>query len=744
VPIPRAAATRPLPLVVLLLLLPAPVAAQAIEASARATRVEAPPTIDGHLSDAVWASGEPITGFRQRDPEEGEPASEPTSVWILFDEVNLYIGARLDDGDAARIQANELRRDSDLDSDDTFAVILDTYRDRRNGFLFRVNPHGTRFDAIVRNEGQPDEDWTEEWRAEAAIDPTGWSVEIAIPFRSLRFNLEESGMLWGLNLQRVIRRKNEDAYWTNWSRDFDFEHVSQAGAMSGLERIRQGTRVRITPYVVGGAESLDATPAPQPTDGIGEVGIDDIKIAVTTNLTADIAVNPDFAQTEIDDQRVNLTRFSLFFPEKRQFFLEGAESLRMGPPGGEFSEDEALEMFHSRRIGLSDDGEPIPLIAGGKMTGKIHGVDLGLLAARTGKTALTVDPDDDDDENGGPALGPDAELPGETFGVLRFRREMFGRSYVGAIATIRDGAGDTNGALGLDARIVPHEQLIVSALVARTDDGTTEPQWAEFVGAEWDGDFFSGGAMYLDIDPEFDPGIGFVRRNDRLTKAGFSLGPRPSGGPIRQIEFGPEIQIHHDQEWTLITREMGFDVETEFQSGDAIEMGVTNIREDLPEEFEIEDGIVLPIGRYDWNEYGVSFNSYEGRAVTFEVGVDFGGFYNGTAQSLELSSDLRLGPHLLIGPEYEMNRISLVQGDFTTHLFGLRTDIAFTRDLLTSALFQYNSEGELAALQVRFNYIFRNIDNFYLVYNETRFTDGPFRNHSNRSLVSKLTYSIRF
>ena len=718
-----------MPLALLLLsTVSAAASAQSVVPDVQATRVAEPPTIDGRLSEPMWESAPAITEFRQRDPEEGAPASEATSVWILYDEENLYIGARLDDTEPGRILANELRRDSDMDSDDTFAVILDTYRDRRNGFLFRVNPNGARFDAVVRNEGQPEEDWTEEWRAEAVIGPQGWTVEIAIPFKTLRFDREDS-QVWGFDLQRVIRRKNEDVYWTNWSRDFDFEHVSQAGTLAGLERIRQGTRIRIQPYAVAGVESLDATEASGSPSGIGEVGIDDLKIAVTPNLTADIAINPDFAQTEIDDQRVNLTRFSLFFPEKRQFFLEGAESFRMSPPGGEFAEDEALELFHSRRIGLSDDGSPIPLIAGGKMTGKVQGFDLGILASRTGT---------DDD-----GLDETVDLEPENFGVVRFRREMFGRSYMGAIATVRDGAAPTNVTLGVDARFVLYRQLILSGLVSHVDDGVNEPQWASYAGAEWDGDFFSAGAVHMSIDPEFDPGIGFVRRNDVMTRAGFSIGPRPSGGPVRQIEFSPDFLVHHDHDGVLQTRELSFDIETEFESGDSFDVGVQNIREDLPEEFEIEDDIVLPIGRYDWNTAEVGFRTFEGRPVSGGASYEFGGFYSGTSRSLELDANLRLGKHLLVGPEYEMNRVSLAEGRFTTHLIGLRTDVTFTRDLLTSMLFQYNSEGELSALQLRFNYIFRNIDNFYLVYNETRFTDGPFKNRSNRSLVSKITYSLR-
>jgi hypothetical protein len=697
--------------------------AQDVPPTLRAVRVATPPVVDGALSEATWETGVAISDFRQREPEEGQPASEATTVRVLYDEVYLYIGAVLQDREPDRIYAKELRRDDDLGSDDTFAVLLDTYRDRRNAFLFRVNPRGTRFDAVVRNESSVDSDWDDQWTAEASRGPNGWSVEIAIPFKTLRFT-PGTTQIWGVNFERVIRRKNEEAYWTNWSRDFEFIHVSQAGVLEGLEGIRQGQRIRIRPYVVAGGESLQATAPPRGPRALGEVGIDDLKIAVTPNLTADIAVNPDFAQTEIDEQRVNLTRFSLFFPEKRQFFIEGAESLRMGPPAGEPWDDQRdLELFHSRRIGLSDGGEPIPIVAGGKLTGKVRDVDLGVLAARTTE---------------------DEGQPAESFGVVRFRRELLRRSYVGAIATTRYGGGLSNTTLGADAQFVVWEHLRLGALAARTDDSRTTPAWARHLGASWEDDFLEIGASHLDIDPTFDPGIGFVRRNDRKTEANLTIGPRPSGGPVRQFEIGPGILFHHDDRGALLTRELSFGVETEFQSGDEFDVTFGNTREYLPEPFEIETGIVLPEGRYGWNGVSAGFRSFEGRRATVGVEVEVGGFYDGWRRSFEVSGDLRLGSHVNVQPEYEMNDVDLTEGAFRTHLFGLRSDLAINRDLLTSIFFQYNSDGDLAALQVRLNYIFRNIDNLYLVYNETRFTEGRFADRSNRSLVAKVTYSLHW
>jgi hypothetical protein len=686
--------------------------------AARAARVEIAPVLDGRVDDEAWTRTEPIEDFRQRNPVQGAAASELTSVRLLYDEEHLYIGARLSDTAPQSILATELRRDDSLESDDTFAVLLDTFHDRRNAFVFRVNPNGTRYDAVVRNEEGTDPDWDEQWSAAATRSPDGWSVEIAIPFKTLRFDRDHA-QVWGLNFERVIKRKNEEVYWTNWNRSFEFTHVSQAGTLHGLEGIRQGQRLRIRPYLVLGGESLRAVSPGEPARALADAGIDDLKFAVTSNLTADIAVNPDFAQTEIDEQRVNLTRFSLFFPEKRQFFLEGAESLRMGPPLAEFS-NESLELFHSRRIGLSNEGAPIPLVLGAKLTGKVRDVDLGVLGARTGE------------EDG---------IPGETFGVVRFRREMLSRSYVGAIATARDGPGHASTVLGADARFVLKRHLALSALAARADDGSSGPQWARHLGAEWDDDFLALRAVHLGIDRLFRPTLGFVRRRDRQTEFAFSVGPRP-GGAFRQIEFGPELVLNHDEEGVLHSREIEVEVEADFESGDDLEISIGRVRENLIEPFEIEEGIELPAREYDWSQFNASFRSFDGRRLSANFDVEIGGFYSGRRRSLGISSDLRIGRHVIVQPEYELNDVDLAEGAFRTHLGGVRWDVAFSRDLLTSAFVQYTSEGHLAAIQVRLNYIFRNIDNFYVVYNETRFTAGPFADRSDRSLVMKVTYSL--
>ena len=342
----------------------------------------------------------------------------------------------------------------------------------------------------------------------------------------LRFTPDDE-QTWGLNFERVIKRKNELVYWSGWDRNYLFTDVSQAGHLSGLTGIRQAERIRFRPYVVAGAERLDAVSVPVGSEMIGEIGIDDVKFAVTSNLTADVAVNPDFAQTEVDDQRVNLTRFSLFFPERRSFFIEGADSLRMrvsmlhfGPP--------PLELFYSRRIGLSDRGEPASIVAGGKLTGKVRGFDLGVLNVQTGDSG---------------------DQAGQNYGAARVRKELFGRSYVGAIVTSREGGGASNRVAAADARFVVKEHLNIGALVGRSfDPGVDGEQWVGHVAAEWRSDLIDGGATYLDIRPNFNPGIGFVRRHERMTGGRVSLKPRPGAEWIRQLEFTPSLVYFQDDE----------------------------------------------------------------------------------------------------------------------------------------------------------------------------------------------------
>ena len=401
--------------------------------------------------------------FYQKEPLEGQRATETTRVCIVYDQAYLYVGVELRAPDPDRIRASELRRDSTLESDDSFAVILNTSHDHRNAFLFRINPLGTRFDGLIRNESSRiSSEWDEEWTEAAVITEDGWTAEISIPFKILRFSGAEE-QPWGINFERVMKRKNEFVYWSGWDRNFLFANVSQAGHLEGLGDIQQAERLRIRPYVVAGVEKFGAGSSSPGTRRLWDAGIDDLKFAVNSNLTADLTLNPDFGQVEVDGQRVNLTRFSLFFQEKRQFFIEGADSLRMrvgflqfGPP--------PLELFYSRRIGLSETGQPISILGGGKLTGKVGGWDIGILNVQTNEYQ---------------------DQPGENFTVARLRKEIFSRSYIGGILTNRQGGGNSNRVAGVDASFVLKDHLNLAGLFAKSfTPGISSEQWARQIGGQ--------------------------------------------------------------------------------------------------------------------------------------------------------------------------------------------------------------------------------------------------------------------
>jgi len=687
---------------------------------AGAVLIKAAPRIDGRLDDAVWKGAPAIDGFKQREPAEGADASETTTVRILYDETNLYIGAELADGDASGIRASELRRDNTLESDDSFAVLLDTYLDNRNAFVFRVNPRGTRYDALIRNESRfYYADWDEQWTAAAVLTDTGWSVELVIPFKVLRFRSAPT-QSWGLNFERVIKRKNELAYWRGWGRNFTFHNVSQAGRLDGLTGIKQAERWRLRPYVLAGGEDLDAVAQPQGRRRITEVGIDDLKWQATSTLTADLAVNPDFAQTEVDAQQVNLTRFSLFFPEKRQFFIEGADSLRMGVGLLHFGPP-PLEMVYTRNIGLSSTGSPIAIPVGGKLTGKAGGFDIGILNAQT------------------EGVG---DRDGENFSIARVRKEVLGRSYIGAIATNRQGGGARNTLVGADARFTFFNYLNVMGMAARAEDRGRPGQWAKQLGAEWRADQLELGANYIDIDPAFNAGIGYVRVRERLIGVRGSLKPRPKRWRIRQFEITPSTVWYHDAESVLRSRESNLTLATAFESGDRIEIVPFDSYERIVRPFAIGPGATLAPGEYDWRGVTTNIRTYNGRKASGTLSLSVGDFYDGNKNTVTVSGDLRPNRMFSFNPSYQVNDVRLSRGAFVTHLFGLRANVSFSTNLLTSAFAQYNSTGQLAATQVRLNYIFRGIDNIYLVYNETRFTAGVFDGRANRSLALKATYSI--
>ena len=530
----------------------------------RAVRTELPVTVDGNLDEPAWQQAEVALGFIQRDPSEGEPSTEQTEFRILYTPDTLYIGVICYDSDAGGILATERRRDDTLENDDIISIVLDTFHDHRNAFLFRTNPLGAQYDALVTDEGRTiNEEWDEQWNVTSQITSVGWIAEFAIPFKSLRV-YEENGAGWGLDLERVIRRKNEQSYWNNYQRGFNLQNVSQAGHLQGIENIETGMRLRVKPYLLGRVSQAVRRESP-PSNQFGssysndyEIGMEVMKYRITPSLTADLTWNTDFAQTEVDDQQVNLDRFSIFFPEKREFFLEGAGVYEFGLARSEAITD--LKLFHTRTVGLSEGTEriPIPITAGARITGNLKGFTLGLMNVQTD------------------SLGSQ-NIAENNYSMLRVKRNVLSRSYIGGFFLNREfgGSADFNRIYGLDANFIFYEYLTVSGLWAKSSEPENENRegrdWVSNGTVKWEDDFWLAGTDYVFIEPDFRNDLGFVpRKNMRRITPYFGIKPRPKSGPIRQINLNYRHDYVTDRDWEVQTKTLHYNAGLDFQSGDSL------------------------------------------------------------------------------------------------------------------------------------------------------------------------------
>ena len=589
--------------------------------------VEAP-VMDGVVDDDAWALADVASDFLQREPQEGQPATERTEVRILYDDENLYIGLIAYDNNPSAILASELRRDAlgggglfgggggGGGSDDTFSVVLDTFHDGRSAFLFTVNALGARYDATIRNESQINSEWDEAWNAAAQITARGWEAELIIPLSILRFSTGLAN--WGVDFERNIRRKNEQVAWSNYRRDFRFIAVSQAGDLRGFQNLSITQRFRLKPYFLGSASSLFDDPGR--TNSVDrELGIDDLKIQLTSNLTADLTYNTDFAQVEIDDQRVNLTRFSLFFPEKRDFFLEGANNFSFGPresSDGGFGPP-VLRMFHSRNIGLSPTGIPIPIDFGAKMTGKLGSGNVGFLHVRTGESGFGE---------------------GEGYSALRWRQDVLARSSVGALITNVEGPdGAFNTVVGADASFTFFDNLNISAFGARaTDSDVEEGKFAGQFRVGWQSDQWSASYDIMRIDSDFRSDLGFVLREDVVAQTiRGAYNHRPSGIPwLRTANLDFNYTTFHDTRGDLISRTSWIGPFISTEAGDGIGVFYSNSFERLDFPFQIHPDVTIPPGEYTFESLYAYYFTFGGRWASVGGEFQIGQFYDGTIVTL--------------------------------------------------------------------------------------------------------------
>jgi len=695
----------------------------------KAIRVTESITIDGVLDEPAWLLGQPATDFLQQQPTEGTPASERTEVRVLFNDKSIYFGIRALDSDAKHINARELVRDADFSNDDTVAIVLDTYHDRRNAFRFIVNPLGTQQAALITDEGRDiNVTWNGSWISAGRIDAKGYTVEIEIPLTTLRF--KEGIESWGFNVSRMIRRKNELSLWTSWERSFGLERVSQAGELTGVEEIRRRRLREIKPYASGewrdgaprvGANGFDAGAS-------ARIGIEVAKLGITPSLTAEFTVDPDFGQAEVDDQIVNLSRFSVFFPEKRDFFLENSGIFLFGREG----ENQA---FFTRRIGLTDNGAPVPIDYGVKLTGKIGPYNVGFLQVQTRKLGETVT-----------GLG----IPRQQFSVLRVKRDILRRSYIGAILVNRQGAttaggGSYNRVGGADAEFNLTDHYKVKAFwMGSATPGVHSGAGSSRLESIFENDLYRFITVYEDVGAKFNPEGGFIERNAIHQYFGqFAYKPRPKFIPhVQQMEFETQIEYYTDRAGKLATRQTELSWDTVFKnSSEFFFRPIEAINDVLTEPFEIRPGIVIPRGTYQFNRPRVSFTSDLSKHLVFKVREKWGDFYSGKRYETSGGITWRPNSHLLVDLSESYNRVRLREGNFSTSLFSGRLNYNFSRKLLTSALVQLNSAARLSVINVRLRYIYRPNSDFFIIYNQST---GAGLERPSHSLQIKLTRDFTF
>ena len=689
--------------------------------------------VDGLLDEDAWQDVPLATGFRQREPAEGDPATEKTEVRVLYDDATLYIGIIAHDRSPDDVIARVLQRDKimivspfegtpEFTSDDAVAILFDPFHDHRSGVIFGTNPNGAEFDALITDEGREfNVDWRGVWEVAAQRTAQGWSAEFAIPFRSLRFP-QASDQPWGFNVYRIIRRKNEEVLWSSWSRANEgFERVSRAGHITGLNDLpRSGLNLELKPYGLGGTQQERNGVNQLVTDGQVELGLD-VKYEVRPGLLLDGTLNTDFAQVEADDQQVNLTRFSLFFPEKRDFFLENAGIFEMG--WRSFFEPPPFLLFFSRRIGISEDGA-IPVLGGLRLTGRAGQQTVGLINVVT-------------DEGFGE--------PRTNFAVARVKRDVGSANYIGAMATDRRNGDDWNSTGGLDWSFWPNSALNIQGFTAATATGGAGGEGAAYrVGLDFQTDAFGVTAGHLGISPDATAEMGFVTRTDiQRSDMFFRLTPRPRVLGLRKIDVFWQNQLITRFGGGLQDWQLGPAVSNEWNSGESFTVFYTRGFTRLDEGFDIGDDVPVPPGDYDTDFYGWFAGTSQNRAVVLNSTGFFQNIYDGKVASI--SGDLNFNPtaNLAVTLGFTHNKVRVPAGEFAADLARVRLGYSFSTKVTFNALVQYNDQDDELSANLRFNFIHRPGSDLFIVINEQRGSATSIWDVNTRAAVVKLTYLAR-
>ena len=699
-------------------------------ATVRAIRLTEPLKFDGALDDAVYTREQSFGDFTQSVPDTGQPSTQRTEAWILFDRTTLYISGRCyDSTPAATWVMNEMRRDTaQLRQNETFGVMLDTFHDRRNGLIFYANPLGARADFSVTDESISNPDWNPVWDVRTARFDGGWTIEMAIPFKSIRYQ-PGAEQVWGIQVRRVIRHRNE---WTHLNPvpaanagSNGISQISLAATLVGLEVPSASRNIEVKPYAISRVTTDNLRTPRVANDVEPDAGLD-VRYGLSANLTADFTYNTDFAQVEVDEQQVNLTRFNLLFPEKREFFLEGRGIFEFARSGGDVP-----VLFYSRRIGLNNGGVT-PIRLGGRLTGKVGPLGIGLMNLETGKT------------DGSPPTN---------FTVLRVKRDILRRSSVGAILTNRSvgsAGGRQNQAYGADAAFSFFRNLDVGAYVAGTRAPERQGDATSFQGrVDYAGDRYGLSMDRLHVGADFNPDVGFVRRVAFNRDSGsLRFSPRPAHRfrAVRKFTYQADASRHVNpdgiRESSLITGTMS----AEFQKGDTFDVKVNRNFERLVRPFSVARGVLIAPGGYGFTDARVAYTFGLQRPLSGTVSLRQGAFYDGHLTTLTVSAvRLGLGPRLSFEPSLSLNHGELPAGAFTTTVGRVRGDIAFTTRMFATGLVQYGSADRGLSSNLRFRWEYRPGSEFFAVYTDERdLAPRALQPLKNRAFVLKINRLLRF
>ena len=709
----------------------APAKAQTVSSSTRtlrAVRLEPDERIilDGRLSEAAWQRAEPAADFRQQDPQNGEPATEQTEVRILYDEHRILLGVRCLDSEPSRLLGNQMQRDQSLAADDRFMFAIDTYSDGRSGYYFEINPSGAMGDGLVLpgNGIQVNRSWDGIWNTRVERNSEGWTAEIEIPLHTINF--DQNSTSWGINFQRSVRRKNEESLWSGWARNQGLTYMTAAGRLEGLEGLSQGLGLDLLPYILG---SSSAAPGRGASSSIqkGAFG-GDIVYNLSPRLRANISLNTDFAETEVDQRQVNLTRFPLFFPEKRAFFLVGESVFDFSREPGN-----AIVPFFSRRIGLDDLGAPQPIDYGAKLTGQAGAFDLGMLQVRT---------------------RGDGARPTENFTAFRSRRRFWRQSYIGAIVTRRNGERTrTRQTAGMDfllgtSHFLRKEVLEFSGFYLNT---TKLPgsRGGDAFGARLNlpNDPINARISVREVQDGYDPAVGFTnRRGYRLINPALRYIVHVDRNPVvRRFSFEYDMSLFYNLQGEIESRRIDLQfLRLELQSSDQFEFHLVPVYEQLPRRFEIFSGVVLPAGgQYSFLRRNYRILTAPRRRLSINAQYEDGPFYSG--QRRQITGTLSIRPHRgwLINAGADYNQVALKEGRFTTRVWQGDINTQFNPFVSLVNSLQFDTVTSQIGWQSRFRWIMTPGNDVFFVYNHNWLNQTTFHTLDRRASI-KVVKTLRF